>query len=78
MTGIASSLQGLINDEQIANSPILILGNKIDIPGACGEDEIRREFELYQVVTGPVSFCRGVDWKLVCNFSMMEYNIIQW
>lgn len=46
-------LAGLINDEQIANSPILILGNKIDIPGACGEEEIRREFGLYQIATGP-------------------------
>jgi hypothetical protein len=28
-------------DEQLANFPVLILGNKIDQPGAAGEDELR-------------------------------------
>jgi len=34
-------LDSLLTDEQLANCPVLILGNKIDRPGAAGEDELR-------------------------------------
>lgn len=45
-------LHSLLSDEQIANAPVLILGNKIDIPGACSEDEIRYMFGLHSLTTG--------------------------
>ncbi len=35
-------LDSLLTDEQLANCPVLILGNKIDRPGAASEDEVRR------------------------------------
>ena len=34
-------LDSLLTDEQLSSCPILILGNKIDRPGAAGEDELR-------------------------------------
>lgn len=45
-------LDSLLADEQIATSPILILGNKIDKPGAASEDEIRHYFGLFGQTTG--------------------------
>ena len=51
------TVQSLLNDEQIASAPILILGNKIDIPGAASEDEIRHYFGLHALTTGKVSLC---------------------
>jgi GTP-binding protein SAR1 len=39
---------------------VLILGNKIDIPGAAGEEYIRQYFGLYGQTTGqaPVRFVK--------------------
>ena len=47
-------VQGLLSDDQVASAPILILGNKIDIPGACSEDELRTVFSLHGRTTGKV------------------------
>lgn len=44
-----------MTDEQIASAPILILGNKIDLPGAASEDEIRHLFGLHSLTTGKVA-----------------------
>ena len=43
-----------MTDEQVANAPILILGNKIDVPQAASEDEIRANFGLHGQTTGKV------------------------
>ena len=45
-------LESLLTDEQLSSCPILILGNKIDRPGAAGEDELRQVFGLYGQTTG--------------------------
>lgn len=45
-------LDSLLTDEQLANCPVLILGNKIDRPGAASEDEIRHYFGLHGQTTG--------------------------
>jgi len=45
-------LHGLLRDQQIADTPILILGNKVDIPGAAGDQELRKEFGLFGITTG--------------------------
>jgi GTP-binding protein SAR1 len=47
-------LESILNDEQLANCPILILGNKIDKVGAAGEHEIRELFRLHGRTTGKV------------------------
>jgi GTP-binding protein SAR1 len=53
-----AELHSLISDEQIASAPILILGNKIDIPGAASEDEIRHFFGLHNLTTGKGTVAR--------------------
>lgn len=49
-----NELDSLLTDDALSNCPVLILGNKIDKPGAASEDEIRNYFGLYQVTTGKV------------------------
>ncbi|CAL1152951.1 unnamed protein product [Cladocopium goreaui] len=34
-------LNGLLNEQALANVPFVVLGNKIDIPTAASEDELR-------------------------------------
>lgn len=48
------SFQSLLTDEQLSNCPVLILGNKIDKPGAASEDELRAYFNLFGQTTGKV------------------------
>jgi len=45
-------LDSLIQDEQVANCPILVLGNKIDKPGALGEEYLKQYLGLHGVTTG--------------------------
>lgn len=49
-----AELDSLLTDEQLSNCPVLILGNKIDRPGAASEDELRNLFALYGQTTGKV------------------------
>ena len=50
-----AELDSLLADEQIACAPVLVLANKIDIPGAASEDEIRHMFGLHGQTTGRVN-----------------------
>lgn len=45
-------LDALLSDEALANVPFLILGNKIDIPYAASEDELRYHLGLTNFTTG--------------------------
>ncbi|GAU97545.1 hypothetical protein RvY_08820 [Ramazzottius varieornatus] len=47
-----AELDSLLTDEQISNCPVLVLGNKIDRPGACSEDELRAYLGLHGQTTG--------------------------
>ena len=49
-----NELDSLLVDEQVINCPVLILGNKIDKPGAAGEQEIRQKLNLNGLTTGKV------------------------
>ena len=45
-------LEGLLADEQVSGAPVLVLGNKIDKPGAASEEELRTLFNLHSQTTG--------------------------
>ena len=45
-------LDGLLSDDSLAGVPFLILGNKIDIPIAASEEELRYYLGLSNYTTG--------------------------
>ncbi|KAF8107990.1 hypothetical protein N665_0115s0005 [Sinapis alba] len=52
-------LDALLLDEALANVPFLILGNKIDIPYAASEDELRYHLGLTNFTTGKSNVSLG-------------------
>lgn len=54
-----NELDSLLTDEALSNCPVLILGNKIDKPGAASEDELRNFYGLYQLTTGKGKLSRS-------------------
>ncbi|XP_014677538.1 PREDICTED: GTP-binding protein SAR1b-like isoform X1 [Priapulus caudatus] len=54
-----SELDSLLTDEQVVGCPVLVLGNKIDIPGAASEDELRSMFGLHGQTTGKGNIPKG-------------------
>lgn len=54
-----NELDSLLKDEQLLNCPVLILGNKIDRPGAASEDGLRSILELYGQTTGKAKVPRS-------------------
>lgn len=47
-----NELDSLLSDDQIASAPVLILGNKIDRPGAASEEDLKTYFNLHGQTTG--------------------------
>lgn len=61
-TRIAESrdeLISLLQDEQIASAPILVLGNKIDKPNALSEDLLKHHLGIAQLCTGKIQVSRS-------------------
>ncbi|CAG5075994.1 Similar to SAR1B: GTP-binding protein SAR1b (Homo sapiens) [Cotesia congregata] len=54
-----AELDTLLTDEQLSTCPVLVLGNKIDKPGAASEDELRAFFNLYGQTTGKGKIARS-------------------
>jgi GTP-binding protein SAR1 len=68
-----AELNSLLTDEQLANCPVLILGNKIDRPGAASEEEIRNTFGLYGQTTGKVIL---INSQSIYIYLYIVYNFI--
>lgn len=70
-----NELDSLLTDETLSNCPVLILGNKIDLPGAASEDELRNYFALYGQTTGKV---RKKEKKCIINlcFFLLFYKYL--
>mmetsp|Transcript_13169 Transcript_13169/g.28604 ORF Transcript_13169/g.28604 Transcript_13169/m.28604 type:complete len:190 (+) Transcript_13169:74-643(+) len=49
---VKNELDNLLADEQLTDVPFLILGNKIDMPRAASEDELRHALGLVHLTTG--------------------------
>ena len=45
-------LDGLLADDSLGDVPFLVLGNKIDLPNACSEDDLRHYLGLTGMTTG--------------------------
>ncbi|TNJ29786.1 GTP-binding protein Sar1 [Giardia muris] len=46
------TLQALLNNKDLAKVPILILGNKVDIPTAVSTEQLIQAFQLQNLITG--------------------------
>lgn len=55
-------IQALLAIEQLSKVPFLILGNKIDAPGAVSEEQLRQELGLFQT-TGKVN----IEFFFMCD-----------
>lgn len=49
---VKHELHRVLKDEVLVGVPVLVLGNKIDVPGAASEDELVAALDLYQLTTG--------------------------
>ena len=52
-------LISLLNDEQVASAPILVLGNKIDKPNALSEEHLKYHLGISQMCTGKGQVARS-------------------
>ena len=43
---VSYNLQELLGDEELSSVPFVVLGNKIDLPGAASEQELRISLNL--------------------------------
>ncbi|VDN58763.1 unnamed protein product [Dracunculus medinensis] len=56
---LSLKLESLLADEQVANCPVLILGNKIDKQNAIGEDQLKWHLGIMNLTTGKGQIARA-------------------
>lgn len=52
-----AELDALLSIEELSKVPFMVLGNKIDAPGAVSEEDIRHQLGLYQTTGKVGSHC---------------------
>ncbi|KAJ3350732.1 COPII coat GTPase [Entophlyctis luteolus] len=74
-----AELDALLNIEELARVPFLILGNKIDAPGAVSEEDLRHVLGLYQT-TGkgkvPLKDVRPIE-VYMCSVVMKQGSVLR-
>ncbi|GMS97352.1 hypothetical protein PENTCL1PPCAC_19527 [Pristionchus entomophagus] len=54
-----AELESLLRDEMVATAPIVVLGNKIDKPGAMSEDQLKWHLGVQHMCTGKGEIARA-------------------
>mmetsp|Transcript_9085 Transcript_9085/g.18397 ORF Transcript_9085/g.18397 Transcript_9085/m.18397 type:complete len:156 (-) Transcript_9085:1570-2037(-) len=75
---VKTELDNLLADEMLSDVPFLILGNKIDAPAACSEEELRTALGLHHLTTGKgshaVSDIRPIELFMCSVVRKMGYG----
>lgn len=75
---VKHELDSLLADENLADVPFLILGNKIDMPGAASEEEMRTALGLHHLTTGrttsPMNDIRAIELFMCSVVRRMGYK----
>jgi GTP-binding protein SAR1 len=77
---VKAELDGLLGDEMLNEVPFLILGNKIDMPHAVSEEELRAALGLHHLTTGkgigggPSTDIRPIELFMVSVVRKMGYG----
>lgn len=74
---VKKELDGLINDDMLSDVPFLILGNKIDMPRAASDEELRSALGLHHLTTGqgsaPMADIRPIELFMCSVVRKMGY-----
>ncbi len=76
---VRAELTSLLEDDMLSDVPFLILGNKIDMPRAVGEEELRTALGIHHLTTGrtpggPASDIRPIELFMVSVVRKMGYG----